>query len=113
MSELPFTERRKGPRFAMIAEADATEVRGGGSLLHVRISELGAGGCYVDTLNPLPPSTQIRLHIEHGGLACVLPATVIYVHEGIGMGVRFDDAPPDQRAILDAWLAEMGAPPSQ
>jgi len=106
VSEQSFTTKRKVPRFALIAEANVTETRRGGSSLSVRISELSAGGCYVDTLNPLPSSTEIKLYIVHGGIACVLPGTVIYVHEGLGMGVRFGDVPADQRAILDAWIAE-------
>ncbi|HYB61374.1 MAG TPA: PilZ domain-containing protein [Methylomirabilota bacterium] len=107
MSEQSFADKRKIPRFALVAEAEITERRRGGSRLRVRISELGVGGCYVDTLNSLPPSTEILVRIEHGGVACELPGTVLYVHEGLGMGVQFGDVPADQRAILDAWLAEM------
>ncbi len=108
MSEESFSARRKLPRFELVAEAEVDEARRGGSRLHVRISELSAGGCYVDTLNPLPPASEILLRIQHGGVACALPGTVIYVHPGLGMGVRFSDLPADQRAILDAWLAEIG-----
>ncbi len=107
MSEKSFTTKRKVPRFALVAEAEVAETRKRGSCLHVRISELSAGGCYVDALNSLPPSTEIQLHIKHGGVECVLPGTIIYVHEGLGMGVRFGDVPAEQRAILDGWLAEM------
>jgi hypothetical protein len=107
MSEQSFADKRKLPRFALIAEAEVAERRRGGSRLRVRISELSAGGCYVDTLNPLPTSTEVLLRIEHGGVACVLPGTVLYVHEGLGMGVRFGEVPAAQRAILDGWLAQM------
>lgn len=113
MSEESFKERRKFPRFALISEAEVTGTSGGGPPLQVRISELCAGGCYVDTINPLPASTEILVHIEHGDLTCLLPGKVIYVHEGLGMGVQFGDLPADQRAILDGWIAQMAAPPKE
>ena len=34
-------------------------------------------------------------------------AKIIYVQEGMGMGIVFVDIPPDQLKILDGWLAEL------
>ncbi len=113
MPEETFPERRKQPRFSLITEAIVTEAGEGGARLSVRVSDLCTGGCYVDTLNPLPVSTAIRLRIEHAGVTCVLPARVIYNHPGYGMGVEFVNVPADQRAILNAWVAELAGPKSE
>jgi hypothetical protein len=110
MPEETFPERRKQPRFSLIAEAFITEAGEGGARLSVRVSDLCKGGCYVDTLNPLPVSTALELRIEHADVTCVVPARVIYMHPGYGMGVEFVNVPLDQRAILDAWVAQLAGP---
>ncbi len=110
MPEGLYPKSRELPRFTMMAEAQVREVGGGSTRLRVRISELSARGCYVDTLNPLPLSTIIQLYIEHGGETCVVPGKVIYIHSGFGMGVLFGEIPADQRAILDRWLAQLATP---
>ncbi len=113
MAEGLYPKSREVPRFALMAEADVREVGGGSNRLHMRISEISAHGCYVDTLNPLPLSTIVQLYIDHNGVKCTLPGKVIYIHSGFGMGVMFGEMPADQRAILDGWLAQLGAKTSE
>ena len=110
MPEGLYPKSREVPRFTLMAEAEIREVGGGNNRLRMRISELSARGCYVDTLNPLPLSTIIQLYIEHAGVTCTLSGKVIYIHSGFGMGVLFGDIAADQRAILDGWLAQLAAP---
>ena len=72
-----------------------------------RISELGARGCYVDTLNPFAVSEEIKLKIRHRDAVLELPAKVIYTHAGFGMGVLFGEIPASQQVVLDAWLGDL------
>ena len=68
----------------------------------VRIADLSAGGCYVDTLAPVQPDEVVglRLLLPHGRTEDIY-GTVVYVHQGIGFGVKFhDDMTVDQRRVL-------------
>ena len=107
-SEPSASERRAVPRYSLIATAEIIEpindLRFSG-----RISEISRRGCYVDILNPLPRETpiQIRISRDLGTFACT--GKVIYVQDGMGMGVAFLDIAEDQLKILDSWLAELTA----
>jgi hypothetical protein len=103
MPDDSFAEKRAVPRILLNADAKLVE-RAGGARMTVRISELSARGCYLDTLNPLPIGTLIDLSIRHENQDCAVPGKVIYSHAGFGMGVLFDTIPPEQQAIIDVWL---------
>jgi len=46
------------------------------------------------------------VRLTHAGEELELPARIVYVSPGLGMGVRFDeDFSPAQVACLDRWLA--------
>lgn len=101
-----YREKREVPRFTFIATMVLTEVD---SDLHIpgRISEISRKGCYVDVLNTLPVGTKVRIDISRDQGAFTTPAQIIYVQEGIGMGIGFLDVPEPQLKILDSWLAEL------
>jgi len=102
MSDSTYTVARTTPRFAFIAEAEIV-----GSRDCARVSELSARGCYVDSINPLPKHTELKIRIRYGCSACEFPGTVIYTHAGFGMGVLFGEMNAEQRATLDVWLDEL------
>jgi hypothetical protein len=83
-----------------------TELRSG-ALLSARTSELGLGGCYVDALNPFPEGTLVRLQILRDQGVFETKAKVVYCDPRFGMGLAFTEMTPDQRSILEAWLAEI------
>jgi hypothetical protein len=70
-----------------------------------RIMEISRSGCYVDILNALPVGTLLTLQISCDQGTLKLKGKILYIHEGIGMGVVFVDPPDDQLKILDSWLA--------
>ncbi len=102
MNETSYAIRRTTPRFAFIAEAEVVGLGG-----RSRVSELSARGCYVDTINPLPKNTEVRLRIRYGCSSCEFPAKVIYTHAGYGMGVVFGEMDAEQSATLGVWLDEL------
>jgi hypothetical protein len=104
-----FAKKRANPRFAFFAEAEFT-LRDGTSLLG-QLSELSARGCYIDTLQPVPNGTELRLRISDGMSSCELPGKVIYMNAGgglgiFGIGVLFGGMTVDQRSAIDMWLRE-------
>lgn len=99
-------ERRSVPRFSLIATAEILEPASG---VHIsgRISEISRKGCYLDILNTLPVGTSLRLTISRDRGTFATDAKIIYIQEGMGMGILFVNVQPDQMKILDAWLAEL------
>jgi hypothetical protein len=100
------TKERSVRRCPLVASAEVTELRSR-TLLSGRTSEIGLGGCYVDTLNSFSEGTLVGLRIlrDHGVLET--KAKVVYSDPGFGMGLAFTEMMPDQRSLLEAWLAEI------
>jgi hypothetical protein len=103
---LSFRERRAFPRYTFIADARLTET-GSGAQIEVRTSEVSLGGCYVETLNPLPGGTLIRFRLQNKEAVFETRARIVYAHPGIGMGIAFEGIEPDQRRLLENWIAEL------
>ena len=96
-------ERRRTPRFAFVAAAEILE-ENSGSRMSTRISDLSLAGCYVDTINPLPDGTPVHLKIFVESQTFEAPATVVYSHAHLGMGLRFGDVQANSRNMLQNWL---------
>ena len=95
-------------RCLLVASAEVTELDSGSNArLLVRTSEVGLGGCYIDTLNPFPEGTSVRLRILRDTGAFETSAKVVYTDRGCGMGLAFSEMPPSQRSLLESWLAEL------
>ena len=110
MGEASFAVRRANPRFAFFAEAEAT-LRDGTSV-PAQVSELSSRGCYIDTLQPIPIGTELRLRISDGMKSCEVPGKVIYMHSGygmgiFGMGVVFASAAAEEASAINAWLRDL------
>ncbi len=102
MSDTTYAVPRTTPRFAFIAEAEVVGLKDS-----ARVSELSARGCYIDSINPLPKDTEVRIRIRYGCSNCEFTGTVIYTHAGFGMGVVFGKMTAEQRSTLDVWLDEL------
>jgi hypothetical protein len=100
------SDRRAVPRYTFIATVEIVDPVSGVRLAG-RVSEISRKGCYVDILNALPKDTPINLRVSRDRGTFATPAKVIYVQEGMGMGVAFVNPPADQVRILESWLAEL------
>jgi hypothetical protein len=98
-------ERRSANRHPLVVTAEAEELTTG-IKLPGRISDLSAYGCYLDTLNPFPPGTRIRIRLSKGNETFQSLALVIYSHGALGMGISFTDVNPGAQETLQKWLAE-------
>ena len=103
---LPRNRKRTVPRFNFVA---TTELIDSATQTHLsgRISEISRKGCYVDIYNPLPVGTPISVLITHGQGSFVTRGKIVYIHEGIGMGVEFVEPSNEQMRLLDSWLAAL------
>jgi len=96
--------RRNSDRVALILVVEVTEVASG-TRLSARTSDVSRTGCYIDTLNPTPTGTVVRVKLTHESEELDLLARIVYVSPRLGMGVRFDESiTPAQLAVLDRWL---------
>lgn len=102
------SDRRRHPRFPIIADAQVIEVANN-TKLSAKTSDLSAGGCFLDMLNPSPEGTEIVVRITHGDISFTARGKVVFVFPNMGMGVMFTDVPASQHAILQKWLAELSS----
>jgi hypothetical protein len=100
------SERRKAPRHNFVATAQLMDATNS-TRLSGRVIEISRSGCYVDSLNAFPVGTQLMVRISCDRGALAVKGKILYIHQGIGMGVVFVDPPQDQLEILDSWLAEL------
>ncbi|HTQ60787.1 MAG TPA: PilZ domain-containing protein [Candidatus Solibacter sp.] len=98
-------EQRREQRFPFIASAELLEETSG-SRMSTRISDLSRGGCYVDTINPLPGGALVRLRIYTETHSFETPATVVYSHANLGMGMKFREVQAKSEEVLRMWLPD-------
>jgi hypothetical protein len=96
-------ERRGSPRQPFIASAEVL-AESTGSRMSTRVSDLSASGCYVDTINPLPNGTLVRVKIFTDTQSFEAPAKVVYSHTHLGMGLVFREVQPNSQSVLQNWL---------
>ncbi len=100
------SERRRAPRYPIIADAEVTEIESE-TKLSARTSDLSAGGCFLDMLNPSPEGTEIAVRISHADTTFTARGRVVFLFPNMGMGVMFTSVPASQQAVLEKWLAEL------
>jgi hypothetical protein len=106
-----YAQRRAAKRCAMVASAEVTDL-GTNTRLSARTSEVGIGGCYVDAMNPFPVGTTVSVKILRDRGAFEAKGEVVYCDSTMGMGVAFAEIAPDQKLVLEDWLAEIVKPAS-
>lgn len=101
-------ERRGSDRQPFIAPAEVFELETG-QRFSTRTTDLGPGGCFVDTLAPLPVGARVKITIRKGRTPLDAVGTVMYSQGGLGMGIAFDNLSPAEQSLLQEWL---GTPPA-
>jgi len=104
-SESPI-ERRRNLRFPFTASVEAIE-NNSGTRVAGRTSDLGLGGCYVDTLNPFPVGADAKVRIQRENVTFEAQAKVVFSSIGMGMGLAFVSAQSRQVRIFQKWLLEI------
>jgi hypothetical protein len=99
-------ERRGYPRYSFSATAEAVHLQAD-TRLNGRISDMGRGGCYLDTINPFPVGVDVKIRILKDNASFVAQAKVLYSTDGMGMGLMFTKIEPERLRVLERWLAEL------
>jgi len=100
------SERRRAPRYPIIADAEITEIASE-TKLSARTSDLSAGGCFLDMVNPSPEGTEIVVRISRADTTFTARGKVVFQFPNTGMGVMFTSVPASQQAVLENWLEEL------
>lgn len=80
-------------------------------MMAARSSDLSRRGCYLDTINPLPLGTVVKLRLTKDGRTFEAQATVVRALPGMGMHVMFTAVEPEQLWTLETWLDELRGQP--
>jgi hypothetical protein len=100
------TERRGTARHMFTAAAEVIELKSG-ARFSTRTTDLGPGGCFVDTVCPFPTGSKVRVTLQKAKTTFQTGGTVVYSQHGLGMGISFDDQDDARRTALAEWLAEI------
>ena len=97
-------ERRRSPRSPFIASAEVHEENNGSPDCLRASSDPSALGCDLDTINPLPDGTPVRVKIFNETQSFEAVLTVAYSHIHLRMGLQFSEIPPNLRSGVREWL---------
>ncbi|HUJ32876.1 MAG TPA: PilZ domain-containing protein [Candidatus Acidoferrum sp.] len=96
-------DKRREPRHFFIATVELLEADVQ-ARIRARTGDLSINGCYVDTLNPFPVRSKVKVTITHNEEVFTALGTVAHVEPNIGMGVSFIEVDPKQKEIVLKWL---------
>jgi len=99
-------ERRGVNRHPFSEAAEVIEVASG-VRFSGRTTDLGLGGCFVDTIVPFSTGAKVHVRICKGEEKLETDGKVAYSQAGLGMGIAFDALNAEQVEVLDAWLVEL------
>ncbi len=105
-AEVLETERRGTTRHMFTAAAEVVELKSG-ARFSTRTTDLGPGGCFVDTVCPFPVGSKVRVTLQKSKTTFQTGGTVVYSQMGLGMGISFEDQDDARRTALGEWLAEI------
>ena len=96
-------ERRKHPRFTVSVPV---EVRAEGSDTPIRCttSDISLGGCYIESMYPLPVGTGVELKLQAGEETLIILANTVTSFPQVGNGFQFVKILPEDREELSAFL---------
>jgi hypothetical protein len=99
-------EKRSCPRFPFSPAVEAIDLQADTRIMG-RLSDISRNGCCVDTINPFAKGAAVALAVTRDNQSFKTQANVAYSKTGMGMGLLFTTAEPDQLRILGSWLNEL------
>ena len=97
----PGQTRRQYPRCPVSIDCQVDGLSAG---LSTRLSELGIGGCFVDTRTAFGTGGRITITAALPSSEVVFTGTVLYELSGYGFGVGFDALPERTHEQLEEFL---------
>jgi len=102
-------DRRASERHFFSETGEVLDV-GTGTRLKVRIADISLEGCYMDTMNPFPVGTHVRVTINRNGAQFNSAGAVRNSQPGMGMGIIFAKLGGLERALVGQWIGETASP---
>ena len=99
-------EKRSCPRYPFSPAVEAFDLQAD-IRIKGRLADISRNGCYVDTINPFAKDAPVTLTISRDNQSFKTQAKVVYSKIGMGMGLLFTTAEPDQLRVLGSWLNEL------
>jgi hypothetical protein len=100
-------EQRSCPRYPFSPAVEATDIQANTRIMG-RLSDIARNGCYMETISPFAPKAAVTLTITRDNQSFKTQAKVVYSQIGMGMGLLFTTAEPEQLRLLGMWLGELG-----
>ena len=100
-------ERRKHPRYPVSGGGAELRQQGVDSRIWARLTDISLGGCYLETMSPLPVLTYVNLGLILEEQHLNAKGQVVVSHPNFGMGVQFIDMSAADRKMLESWLAAL------
>jgi hypothetical protein len=97
-------EQRREPRQPFFAAIELVETENSVKI-EARTGDLSMHGCYVDTMNPFPVGSKVRVRITHDEVSFEALGRVAHSQSNVGMGIFFTEIQPQQEKVLAGWLA--------
>lgn len=97
-------EQRQSPRVTL---QGFIECIGSSAKVHRELADIGIGGMFIDSHpTPFQPGENLKLgfYLSREEPRLSLQGEVLYVQDGIGMGVRFHDLDPLDRERIASYL---------
>jgi hypothetical protein len=101
-------ERRRAPRYQLIANAEILELRTN-NRLKAKTSDVSLVGCFMNTAWSLPTGTEIQVELKRRE-GIFRSKGVVARAQPMGMGVSFSNIKKDQEELLKNWLADFRRP---
>ena len=99
-------EHRREPRHPFFAMVELLETKNE-MRIQARTGDLSLHGCYVDTMNPFPAGSKVRVTITHEGAKFTSLGNVAHSQPNVGMGISFTEIQPEQSRVLMQWLSSV------
>ena len=77
-----------------------------GARLNARTADISRSGCYIDTLNPVPQGSRVRIKLQHNEEMFECLGVVVYVSFSLGMGICYTEVKTEEMEKLVRWLEE-------
>ena len=101
-------ERRRYPRYRCSGTVQLSK-EGGGPSVWMNLADIGLGGCYLETLSPVPLNTNVQLLIHIEDMNIRGRGKVRTVHPTVGNGIAFTHMSAEDWKRLHQLIARLDA----
>ena len=100
-------DKRKYPRHRIAFQIEVRDAENAGAELKTRTSDIAAGGCYIETLLPLPVKKILTITFWLNSTQIHTSAVVRTSDGGVGMGIEFTGLDEATQKLLQRQLESL------